>query len=354
LAGAASKTEKGIYRSLSLLMPTSKLARSGMVRQCEGGIPFPFEEMQSLENTQFKLGEKAVSILDLGNDRLRRLPSNFEIRSPAIRMEQLVFSSETRKRLELAIASAKNACVLMEQWGLKKHMPYSRSLVLLFSGPSGTGKTAAAEAVACEMKKPLLVVDHSQIQNCFVGQTEKNIVEAFGVAKSCEAVLFWDEADSMLYDRDDAHRSWEFQMINVLLQELERFESVCILATNREVVLDKALQRRVAIKVKFERPARAMRRQIWKILLPKEMPLSDDVDIERLSDADLSGGEIKNVVLNAARLALERGCKGPVTMHNFETALEMEVSGQWHEERSQRVGFGMERKILAPAIAGGT
>jgi SpoVK/Ycf46/Vps4 family AAA+-type ATPase len=238
----------------------------------------------------------------------------------------------------MAVAQARDSQKLLRTWGLGDVVPYGHSVVLLFFGPPGVGKTASAEAIAHELGKPLLVVDYSQIQNCYVGVTEKNVVRVFRQAQSSEAVLFWDEADAMLYDRDTAQNSWEVRDVNVLLQEIEKFEGVCILATNREGSLDKALARRVSIKVHFTRPDRKMRRAIWEKLLPATLPLSRDVDLKRLSDADLTGGEIKNVILNAARLALQRTPEGPVRQMDFERALSMEKK-DGEDGSCSRIGF---------------
>ena len=144
----------------------------------------------------------------------------------------------------------------------------------------------------------------------------------------------------MFYDRDSAQRNWEVRNVNVLLQELERFPGICILATNRKVSLDKALQRRITVKVEFDRPGRDDRRRIWEKLLPRKLPLARDVDLGRLCETDLTGGEIKNVVLNAARLALQRSETGPVTMEDFHEALEMERGGGWNDGARKRIGFG--------------
>ena len=97
----------------------------------------------------------------------------------------------------------------------------------------------------------LLVVDYSQIQNCLLGQTEKNIARAFRDARENDAILFWDEADAMFYDRDSTSHNWEVRDVNVLLVEIERFEGICVLATNRKLTLDKALERRISLKVAF-------------------------------------------------------------------------------------------------------
>ncbi len=172
-----------------------------------------------------------------------------------------------------------------------------------------------------------------------MGQTEKNIVRVFREAKNQDAVLFWDEADAMFYDRDSARYNWEVRDVNVLLQQLEHFEGVCILATNRKITLDKALERRIALKIEFDRPGRNERRQIWKKLLPQKLPLARDMNLDQLSEANLAGGEIKNVVLNAARLALQRGKCGPVTLQDFQAAIEMETKNRWNAEYRKHIGF---------------
>lgn len=210
----------------------------------------------------------------------------------------------------------------------------------MFYGPPGTGKTAGAQALAHTLEKPILIADYSRIQNCFVGQTEKNIVRIFREAAERDAVLFWDEADAMFFDRDTASRAWEVRDINVLLQELERFTGTCILATNRLTVLDKALERRISLKVKFDRPDRASRREIFIRILPKKLPLADDVDVDALATHDLSGGEIKNVILNATRNALVRnGSEARVCMDDFMDAIHTLKTGSWTQNTGRIIGF---------------
>ncbi len=127
--------------------------------------------------------------------------------------------------------------------------------------------------------------------------------------------------------------------MNVLLQELEQFEGICILCTNRKMTLDPALERRISLKVEFERPTGPMRAHIWRKLVPQKLPLADDVDFERLAQHDLTGGEIKNAVFNAARIALMRAPRGSVAMGDFEQAVAMEVSGRWAKNGSRSIGF---------------
>jgi SpoVK/Ycf46/Vps4 family AAA+-type ATPase len=259
-------------------------------------------------------------------------------REPLMKMEQLVLHDEVIEALSLAEVQFRHAEVLLKDWGLAGTITYGRGVTLLFWGPPGVGKTAAAEALAHKLSKRIIAANYAEIQSCWVGQTEKNIVKAFREAREADAVLFWDEADGMFYDRDSAVRNWEVRDVNVLLQEIEKFSGLCILSTNRQVTLDKALERRIAIKVQFRKPDREMALQIWKKMTPKKLPLARDVDFGELADADLTGGEIKNVLLNAARFALCRSPKAKVMMSDLRKAVSMERSGKW-SGRTGPIGF---------------
>jgi hypothetical protein len=339
LARAVARQPEDVRMIIRFLMPNRPLVRNEVIRPCGGDADLASCRPEGLEHVEFELTEATIRRLGLERRARTSHLGEFQAREPRLRMEQLTFSPAVRQALEMALAHARHARRLFDDWGLAETVSYGRSPVLLFSGPPGVGKTAAAEALACALEKWLLVADYSRIENCFVGQTEKNIVRAFREARNQDAVLFWDEADAMFYSRDSAWRSWEVRDVNVLLQELERFEGVCILATNRTTGLDPALERRIAIKVAFERPDRAQRRRIWEKLLPKKMPLAKDINLDKLSQIDLVGGEIKNVILNAARLALQRDPDGPVTMEDFHKAIDREQSGQWSHNPRSRIGF---------------
>ena len=256
-----------------------------------------------ISETEFELTSHAIQRLGIEKSKERR-DGQFPVRKPVVGMKQLVLSSAVRQALDMAPVHARYGHRLIDDWGLGDTISYGRSIVLMFSGPPGVGKTATAEALAHELGKSILVADYSKIQNCFVGQTEKNIVRVFREAKDQDAVLFWDEADAMFYDRDSASRNWEVRDVNVLLQQVEGFAGICILATNRKVTLDKALQRRITVKVEFNRPDRGERRRIWEKLLPRKLPLARDVDPDSLCQTDLSGGEIKNVVFECRPVGL--------------------------------------------------
>jgi len=349
LVRAATRKSEHFRSQFRLLKGDGPLVGPGLIQPCDGLGSHVENTPEGLREVEFELTETTRKALGLDKRGIKRKKGDGMIRQPLVSLDQLVLGPEVRRALEMAMTHARDAKALVEDWGLGKAIPYGRSVTLLFSGPPGVGKTASAEALANELKRPILAVDYSEVQNCYVGVTEKNIVRLFREAKSHNAVLFWDEADAMFYDRDSAMRNWEVRDVNVLLQELERFEGVCVLATNRKVSLDPALERRITLKVNFEPPNRAERLAIWQRMIPARMPLADDMDLDLLSLAELTGGEIKNVLLNASRLALMRGSEGPVTMNDFSAAVRMEKEGAWSRGGSDRGGIGFRPERIARA-----
>jgi AAA+ superfamily predicted ATPase len=291
-----------------------------------------------IEKTRFELDDRAFEILNLERPKRNSLVG-ITVREPRIKLDQLALSPQIEEAIHLTLTQAKAEHRLLHEWGIAERIQYGLHPVLLFFGPPGTGKTACAEALAHELGRPLIVADYSKIQNCFIGVTEKNIVRIFQEAQRKNAVLFWDEADAMLYDRDDTSRNWEVRDVNVILQEIERFAGVCILATNRRQNLDKALARRISMQVEFPRPQTAVERlRIWQAILPPQLPLAADVDLKLLAHEDLSGGEIKNVMLNAARFAAARGDNdAKLTFADFDRAVRWEL--QARQERTKPIGF---------------
>jgi AAA+ superfamily predicted ATPase len=339
LAMAVSERPNSALDLLPLLQSDSLLVERGLAQACAGAGTHVSAEPSGIAEVEFELGPRALEILDLDR-KLTRRNGRFEMRDPRVKLEDLVLDKEPRKALELALAQARHSQVLLERWGLASVIPYGRGLAMLFYGPPGTGKTACAEAVAHALGRPLLVASYAELQNAFVGQTEKNVARIFRQASAANAVLLFDEADAIFFDRDTAQYNWESREVNVLLQEIERHEGVCILTTNRRPTLDKALARRLALKLGFERPDFEARKRIWTLLRPAKLPLAKGIDIDALAHHELSGGEIKNVLLNAARSALRRGPRSRITQKDFDQAIALEKSGAWGEDGPRdRLGF---------------
>ncbi|MHC4662058.1 MAG: ATP-binding protein [Planctomycetota bacterium] len=336
IARAVSVGVAGIRRNLEILDERKALRRKGFLRVVGAANLDSDSEGEAFGACEFELTVRCLKRLRIK----KRARKSGIARAPLMKMDRLVFPDGMKSRLDLAIAQVRHCETLLDNWGLGDIVPYGRAVTLLFSGPPGVGKTATAEAIAHELGKKLIVANYAEIASCWAGETEKNVVRLFREAAQSDTVLFWDEADSMFYNRDTAFHNYEVRVVNLLLQELEKFDGLCILSTNRKIVLDKALERRISIKVDFEAPDKDMSRKIWEKMLSDRLPLSDDVDIDRLAAERLTGGEIKNVLLNAARLALCRSPEGKISMKDFLRAAEMEKSGKWGE--SKKFGFSRE------------
>lgn len=245
---------------------------------------------------------------------------------PRYAMRDLVLATTTHERLLDALAEIRHKGLMYRRWGLRKVVKATKGLSLLFAGPPGTGKTMAAEAIASELGRPLHVVNYAQLENMWVGETEKNIEHVFRSALEVGAVLFFDEADAVFQRRGLTASPWMNRDVNVLLSQMENYPGVVILATNLARVMDRALDRRIDIAVEFPLPDARLRRTLFEHLVPKEAPLGKDVDFETLAQKyPLSGGSILNVVRQAMRTSLRRGKRHRITMDDFVRAAEQET-----------------------------
>ena len=276
--------------------------------------------------------------------------SLFHIMDARFSFDEVVLSPGTRQAIEDAVLEVRNKTLLFRRWGLEKVVRKKKGLSLLFAGPPGTGKTMTAEAIAREIGKPLMIVNYAQLENMWVGETEKNIEAVFKAAAEKQAVLFFDEADAVFHRRGMTSAPWTNRDVNVLLHHLEDHEGVVILATNMARVLDRALDRRIDIAVEFEMPTAEMRRRIYGKTVPKEAPVDEAVDFDALARKyALSGGSILNVVRQAMRNALRRGKRHRrITMEDFERAAQAELQksefrrrdhmGEWKVDQRQKLG----------------
>ncbi len=249
-----------------------------------------------------------------------------QVMTPRFRLEDLVLAPVTSEGIQDALAELRHKGLMYQRWGLRRVVKKTKGLTMLFAGPPGTGKTMAAEAIAHTLGRPLHVVNYAQLENMWVGETEKNIERVFARALEQNAVLFFDEADAVLVRRGYMTMPWMNRDVNVLLSQMEGFPGVTILATNLARVLDKALDRRIDIAVEFPIPDVAQRRALYARLVPKGAPLAKGVDFDLLAARYvLSGGSILNVVRQAMRTSLRRGRRHRITMEDFLRAAEREV-----------------------------
>jgi hypothetical protein len=201
-----------------------------------------------------------------------------------------------------------------DDWGFRHKMSRGLGISALFAGESGTGKTMAAEVLANDLGLSLFRIDLSAVIDKYVGETEKNLRRLFDAAEGGGAVLFFDEADALFGKRTevkDSHDRFANIEIDYLLQRMEAYRGLAILATNRKAALDPAFLRRLRFLVHFPFPGPAERAAIWRRVFPAAVP-RDELDYERLARLNLTGGSIHNVALNAAFLAAAAG--SPVTM----------------------------------------
>jgi hypothetical protein len=200
---------------------------------------------------------------------------------------------------------------VLDDWGVGRKLASSRGVTALFSGPPGTGKTMAAEIIAAELKLDLYKIDLSTVVSKYIGETEKNLERIFIEAETSNAILFFDEADALFGKRSevrDSHDRYANIEISFLLQRMEAYNGVTILATNLRANLDEAFTRRLQFAVDFPFPEKIDRLQIWKTLFPREIPIKADLDFEYMADKfKLAGGNIRNIIVNAAYLAADDG-----------------------------------------------
>lgn len=239
---------------------------------------------------------------------------------PAIGLDRVVAPPGLAGQLAEILEAARLRRTIVETWGIGKDIGTGKGVVVLFAGGPGTGKTLAAEALAGELGRPLLVASVPGIHSKWVGETEKNLERTFELARSEGAVLLFDEVDSLLAARGEPGSSrHDDTAVNVLLNLLDRHEGLVILATNRLGILDPALSRRIAYRVDFPFPGAAERARIWAALLPPTVPTAGRLDLAELGQRfELSGGQIHQAVLRAAVRAAGTG--GGLTQEGLAAA----------------------------------
>jgi AAA+ superfamily predicted ATPase len=229
--------------------------------------------------------------------------------------ENLVLPEEQKALLREITHQVAQRNRVYDLWGFREKMNRGLGISALFTGESGTGKTMAAEVIANELQLDLFRIDLSAVVNKYIGETEKNLRKLFDAAEDSGAILFFDEADALFGKRSevkDSHDRYANIEINYLLQRMESYRGLAILATNMKSALDKAFIRRLRFIVEFPFPGVQERIDIWKKVLPSNTPADCNLDYQRLAALSMTGGSIFNVALNASFMAAQED--GRVTM----------------------------------------
>jgi SpoVK/Ycf46/Vps4 family AAA+-type ATPase len=200
---------------------------------------------------------------------------------------------------------------VLNEWGFQQALSRGRGTTALFTGPPGTGKTMAAEVIARDLGLDLFAIDLSTVISKYIGETEKNLERVFSAAADADAILLFDEADALFGKRSevrDSHDRYANIEISYLLQRMEQYEGLAILATNLRQHIDDAFTRRLQFVVDFPFPDEVRRKRIWDLSFPAAAPVDPDLDTEQLARGfRLSGGNIHNIALHAAYLAAAAG-----------------------------------------------
>ena len=239
--------------------------------------------------------------------------------------DEIVLPKANELQLRQIADQVRHRSIVYNDWGFRHKMNRGLGISALFAGESGTGKTMAAEVLANELRLNLYRIDLSQVVSKYIGETEKNLRQLFDAAEDGGAILFFDQADALFGRRSEVKDSddrYANIVINYLLQHMEGYRGLAILATNMKSALDQAFIRRLRFVVNFAFPDTQQRRVIWEKIFPAETPLGD-LDLDRLARLNLTGGSIHNIALNAAFLAAQAGTD--VTMPLILSAARSEL-----------------------------
>jgi hypothetical protein len=244
--------------------------------------------------------------------------------TPKATWDDIVLPDHQLDLLRQIADQVRQRSTVYEEWGFRQRMSRGMGISALFAGDSGTGKTMAAEVIANELHLNLYRIDLSGVVSKYVGETEKNLRRLFDVAENGGAILFFDEADALFGKRSsvrDSHDRYANIEIDYLLQRMEAYQGLAILATNRKSDMDKAFTRRLRFIVNFPIPGQPDRERIWQRIFPSETPRGE-LEFSWLARFNMTGGGIHNAALNAAFLAAQAGT--PVTMPIVLKAIQTE------------------------------
>ncbi|HKE19770.1 MAG TPA: ATP-binding protein [Kofleriaceae bacterium] len=277
-------------------------------------------EAREPDDVAAELGRAARQHIDV---RLGKVATHIE---RLARWDQVALPDDVLDSIREFIGRVKHRRTVYESWGFESRVSTARGLVALFYGPPGTGKTMVAGLIARELGLDLYRVDLARITSKWIGETEKNLAEVFDAAEDGQALILFDEADSLFAKRTEVKSSVDRYAnleVNYLLQRLDSFEGVAILTTNLEGSIDNAFKRRMTLRLAFPFPDEDMRVRLWTAHIPPEVPTRGDFDFADLARRfPMSGGYIRNSALRAAFLAAQEAL--PMSQEHLLRAIQLE------------------------------
>ena len=286
---------------------------------------------------------REVIVSELMEDAGRKLKGLAAPLVTGFTMEDLQLPGQQTKILQFAISAIRNRYLVMEGMGFGKKMPYGRGISILLYGPPGTGKTMTAQVIAKEVGLTLFRVDSSKIMDKYIGETEKKLGELFETAKNTNAILFFDEADSLFAKRTEVSKStdkYANNEVSFLLQLMEQYEGIMVLATNHSNFFDEAFRRRITYSINLPAPDAETRSRLWRLAFPEGVEIAADVDFDQLArEHEFTGSSIKYVAQQAMFTAAI--LQSPVTMECIYTGLKlmMERDCQGYKDGSLQACF---------------
>ncbi len=241
--------------------------------------------------------------------------------------DDLVVPEDTGRTIAELVDQLRHRATVLGRWGFQRKLGKGVGTTALFSGEPGTGKSMVAGLIAKELGLELHQIDLSRVLSKWIGETEKNLSKVFDAAETGHVVLLFDEADALLGKRTSDTKSANDRYANIetnyILQRLEQFHGIAILTSNLESSIDPALSRRLSFELRFPFPDEEQRAEIWRRMMPTELPIEGDLDYDLMAERfEIAGGHIRNIVLRSAYLAAAE--KGPMTMSHLLKAAENE------------------------------
>ncbi len=314
---------------LALLAGQFKLSTAQLQDLVSTAHDLAAQNGRSLENQDLFAAARAHS-----NPKLAQFAHKI---TPRYSWDDLVLPADQVNLLEEMVQTVRSRPLVLEEWGVGKKLSASAGVTALFFGEPGTGKTMGAEVMAGELGLDLYKIDLSTMVSKYIGETEKNLEKIFNEAESSNAILFFDEADAIFGKRSevkDAHDRYANIEISYLLQRMETYDGVTILATNLRNNLDDAFMRRLQFALDFPFPKAPDRLHIWQTLFPATVPCAPDLDLGLMAERfEIPGGNIRNIIVTAAYLAASNGQVVTMAHLMHGTRRELQKMGRLVDDR---------------------